>query len=134
MPQTESSANVFYREDKALIRGYGQKCRACGHIQFPPQRLCMWCQAKDQFDDVKVVDKTGKVFTYSLDERAVFALDLPNVIVIVDLEGGGRLYGQATDRDPKSIKIGLDMEFTFRKFHEGSGFHNYSWKTRPVRC
>ena len=62
----------------------------------------MWCQSKDQFDEVKIVDKTGKLFTFSLDERAVFALDLPNVLVIVDLEGGGRIYGQATDRDPKS--------------------------------
>lgn len=94
----------------------------------------MWCQSKDQFEEVRIVDKRGKLFTFSLDERAVFALDLPNVLVIVDLEGGGRLYGQATDRDPKSLKVGMDIELTFRKFHEGSGFHNYSWKCRPVRC
>ena len=133
-PPPESSDNVFYREEKALIRGYGYKCKTCGHIQFPPQRICMWCQAKDQFDPIRIVDKKGKVFTYSLDERAVFALDLPNVIVIVDLEGGGRIYNQATDRDPKKMAIGLEMEFTFRKFHEGGGFKNYSWKLRPVRC
>ena len=134
LPPAESSANVFYREEKALTRGYGQKCRACGHVEFPPQRLCMWCQSKDQFDDVKIIDKIGKVFTYSLDERAVFALDLPNIIVIADLEGGGRIYGQLTDRDPKAVSIGMDVEMTFRKYHEGSGFHNYSWKVRPVRC
>jgi 3-hydroxy-3-methylglutaryl CoA synthase len=134
LPPPESSANVFYREERAIIRGYGHKCRVCAHVQFPPQRFCMWCQAKDKFDEVKIVDKKGKLFTFSLDERAVFALDLPNVLVIVDLEGGGRLYGQATDRDPKSLNVGMDMELTFRKFHEGSGFHNYSWKCRPVRC
>jgi 3-hydroxy-3-methylglutaryl CoA synthase len=134
MPPPESSANVFYREKRALIRGYGHKCKVCDHVQFPPQRICMWCQSKDQFEEVKIVGKKGKLFTFSLDERAAFALDLPNVLVIVDLEGGGRLYGQATDRDPKSLKIGTEMELTFRKFHEGSGFHNYSWKCRPVRC
>lgn len=133
-PPPESSDNVFYREERALIRGYGQKCRVCGHIQFPPQRICMWCQTKDQLDEVRIVDKKGKIFTFSLDERAVFALDLPNVLVIVDLEGGGRIYNQATDRDPKKLEVGMDMEFTFRKFHEGSGFHNYSWKCQPVRC
>jgi len=132
-PPPESSANVFYREEKALIRGYGHRCRVCGHVQFPPQRLCMWCQAKDQFEEVRIVDKKGKLFTFSLDERAVFALDRPNVLVIVDLEGGGRAYGQATDRDPQKLSVGMEMEFTFRKFHEGSGFHNYSWKLRPVR-
>ncbi len=134
LPPAESSANVFYREERALIRGYGHKCKICGHVQFPPQRFCMWCQSKDQFDEVKIADKTGKLFTFSLDERAVFALDLPNAIVIVDLEGGGRLYGQATDRDPRALKVGMEIELTFRKFHEGSGFHNYSWKCRPVRC
>jgi uncharacterized OB-fold protein len=133
-PPQESSDNVFYREAKALLRGYGQKCNDCGRIQFPPQRICMWCQVKDQFEDVRVVDKRGKLFTFSLDDRAVFALDLPNVLVIVDLEGGGRIYNQATDRDPKKLEVGMEMEFTFRKFHEGSGFHNYSWKLQPVRC
>lgn len=134
IPAPESSDNIIYRDEKALIRGYGHKCRVCGHVQFPPQRICMWCQTRDQLDPVKIVDKKGKVFTFSLDERAVFALDLPNVIVIVDLEGGGRIYNQATDRDPKKLSVGMEMEFTFRKFHEGSGFHNYSWKLRPVRC
>jgi 3-hydroxy-3-methylglutaryl CoA synthase len=134
MPPAESSANVFYREERALIRGYGYKCKVCGHDQFPPQRICMWCQAKDQFEEARFVDRRGKLFTFSLDERAIFALDLPNVLVEVDLEGGGRAYGQATDRDPKSLEVGMDMEFTFRKFSEASGFHNYSWKLRPVRC
>jgi 3-hydroxy-3-methylglutaryl CoA synthase len=133
-PPPESSDNVFYREARALFRGYGHKCRACGRVQFPPQRICMWCQVKDQFDEVRIVDKRGKLFTFSLDDRAVFALDLPNVLVIVDLEGGGRIYSQATDRDPKKLEVGMEMEFTFRKFHEGSGFHNYSWKLQPVRC
>lgn len=133
-PPPESSVNVFLREEKALIRGYGQRCRVCGHVQFPPQRICMWCQAKDQFEDVRVASKKGKLFTFSLDDRAVFALDLPNVLVIVDLEGGGRVYNQATDRDPQKLTVGMEMEFTFRKFHEGSGFHNYSWKCQPVRC
>lgn len=134
VPLPESSENVFYREEKALFRGYGQQCAACGHVQFPPQRICMWCQAKDQFNEVRIVDRTGKVFTFSIDERAAFSLDLPNVLVIVDLEGGGRIYNQATDRDPKNLTVGMDMEFTFRRFHEGSGFHNYSWKLQPVRC
>jgi len=133
-PLPESSDNVFYREEKALIRGYGHKCRVCGHVQFPPQRICMWCQRKDQLDDIRIVDKKGKVFTFSLDERAVFALDLPNVLVIIDLEGGGRIYNQVTDREPGKLAVGMEMEFTFRKFHEAGGFHNYSWKLRPVRC
>jgi hydroxymethylglutaryl-CoA synthase len=133
MPDPESSVTVMWRDEKALIRGRGHKCTACGHVQFPPQRVCMWCQERGQFEEVRISDKRGKLFTFSLDERAVFALDLPNVLAIVDLEGGGRVYGQLTDRDPNQIKIGMPIELTFRKFHEGAGFHNYSWKCRPVR-
>lgn len=134
VPPPESSANMFFREGKALFRGYGQSCNACGHVQFPPQRICMWCRTKDQFSSVRIVDKRGRLFTFSIDERAAFTLDLPSVLVIADLEGGGRIYTQATDRDPAKMEVGMEMEFTFRRFHEGSGFHNYSWKLRPVRC
>jgi 3-hydroxy-3-methylglutaryl CoA synthase len=133
-PEVESSVTVMWRDEKALTRGYGHKCHVCGHVQFPPQRICMWCQAKEQFDYVRLSDRKGKLFTYSLDERAVFALDLPNVIAIVDLDGGGRVYGQLTDRDPDKLELGMSIEMTFRKFHEGAGFHNYAWKCRPVRC
>jgi len=133
MPGPESSVTVMWRDDKALIRGYGCKCKTCGHIQFPPQKVCMWCQERGYFEEVRISDKKGKLFTFSLDERAVFALDLPNVLAIVDLDDGGRVYGQLTDRDPSKINIGMPIELTFRKFHEGAGFHNYSWKCRPLR-
>lgn len=134
LPEEESSVTVMWRDEKALTRGHGYKCKVCGHEQFPPQRVCMWCQAKGQFEEVRFSDKKGKVFTFSIDQRAIFALDLPNVLAIADLEGGGRVYGQVTDRDPNKIAIGMPVELTFRKFHEGGGFHNYAWKIRPVRC
>jgi 3-hydroxy-3-methylglutaryl CoA synthase len=132
-PDPESSVTVMARDEKALIRGHGHKCKVCGHIQYPPQRVCMWCQSRDQFEEIRISDKKGKLFTFSLDERAVIALDLPNVLAIVDLDEGGRVYGQVTDRDPGKIKIGMPIELTFRKFHEGGGFHNYAWKCRPIR-
>ena len=134
MPEEESSVTVMWRGERALTKGHGHKCKVCGHAQFPPQRVCMWCQAKGQFEEIRFSDKKGKLFTFSLDERAVFALDLPNVLAIVDMDGGGRVYGQMTDRDPTKIEIGMPIELTFRKFHENAGFHNYAWKCRPVRC
>jgi 3-hydroxy-3-methylglutaryl CoA synthase len=134
VPPQESSLNIIWRDEAALTRGHGHRCKVCGHVQFPPQRVCMWCQAKDQLEEVRISDKKGELFTFSLDERAVFALDLPNVLSIVNLEGGGRFYGQMTDRDPAKIEVGMPMELTFREMHQGSGFHNYFWKCRPVRA
>ena len=48
-------------------------------------------------------------------------------------EGGGRFYGHLTDRDPDTVDVGQDVEFTFRNIHDGSGLHNYFWKLRMVR-
>ena len=132
--QPDSPVTLYWRDRRALLRGHGVKCKKCGHLQFPPQRVCTWCQAKDEFEQVRISDKKGKLFTYSKDERAIWALDLPNILSVVDFEEGGRFYGQMTDRDPNTIKIGMAMELTFRKVHEGSGFYNYFWKSRPIRC
>ncbi len=47
---------------------------------------------------------------------------------------GGRrpFYGQVTDCDPARVKIGMPVELTFRRFHQGEGFYNYFWKLRPA--
>lgn len=65
MPEPESSVTQMWRDEKELTRGYGHKCKACGHIQFPPQRVCMWCEAKGQFEHVRFSDKTGRLFCFS---------------------------------------------------------------------
>ena len=128
-----SSLTVLMRERDQLLRFMGAKCRQCGTIQFPIQRICTWCQAKDDFDQICLRDSKGTLFTFSMNERAN-VVDLPDVIAIVDFEEGGRFWGKLTDRDPKRIEVGMPVELTFRKMHEGEGLCNYFWKARPVRC
>jgi hydroxymethylglutaryl-CoA synthase len=97
----------------------------------------MYCQTQDNFEPVRLSDKKGKLVTYSIDERAREII-LPLVRAVIDFEGGGRYYSSLTDRDPAKIDVGIDMELTFRLVFdgnkEGSGFRNYMWKGRPVRC
>jgi len=132
-PPDTSSLNLLCRESDQILRFRGQKCRRCGTIQYPKQYVCVQCQAKGDFDEVRLSDKRGELFSYSMDERAK-VLVLPNVLAIVDFEGGGRFSSVMTDRDPKNLKVGMPVELTFRKIHDGSGIHNYYWKCRPVRC
>jgi hydroxymethylglutaryl-CoA synthase len=135
-PPPRTSLPTYFRESKQLIRLLGQKCNKCGHEQFPRQRRCMWCQAKmeteGEYEDIEFAGKKGLLFSYSMDERAP-VMDLPNVGCVVDLEGGARYYGLMTDRDINKIKIGMEMEFTFRRINDAQGVHNYFWKVRPVR-
>ena len=129
-----SALTTLWRERQQLYSLYGSKCRACGKIQFPIQRICAWCQAKDNYEKISLRDKKGKLFTFGMNERAPGVLDPPWILVIVDLDGGGRMYGAMTDGDPEKVEIGMPLELTFRRIHEGSGLPNYFWKFRPVRC
>ncbi len=134
-PPEYSSLPQYWRDRKQIMALVGQKCRQCGQVQidFPAPRICGWCQARDNFEPVRLSGKKGTLFTFSMDERAR-VLDLPSVMCVVDLEGGGRLFTQMTDRDPHQIKVDSPVELTFRNLHDGMGLHNYFWKARPVRC
>ena len=131
-PADRSSLPVLRRDRNQDFRLMAQKCRVCGGIQIPRGRICTWCQSRDNFDEISLADKKGTIFTFSMDERAMEA-DLPNVLAIIDFEGGARFYSQVTDREPSKLEVGMQMEPVFRKIHEGSGLHNYFWKVRPVR-
>lgn len=130
--RVRTSLPLIWRDRNQIYRLHGQKCRKCGQVQFPQQQVCMYCQTRGQFDEVPLADKQGTLFTYSMDLRTP-VIDPPNVLGVVNLDGGGRFYGQITDRDIKALKVGMRMEMTFRKIHDALGIHNYFWKTRPVR-
>lgn len=132
-PEGTGQLNVLWRESNQILRFHGHKCRQCGAIQYPMQKVCNYCLAKGDFDEIRLSDKKGPIFTFSMDERAAVP-DLPLVVIIVDLEGGGRFFTRLTDRDPKTIDVGMPVELTFRYMYDGAGIHNYFWLARPVRC
>ncbi len=115
-----------------LIGLCGQKCKACGRVQYPVQRVCLACYAKDQFEDYTFSDKKAKVFTFCKDYLLAF-VDPLLVKAIIDFDGGGRMWVHMADADPEEVQIGMPVEMTFRRFHEGAGFHNYWWKCRLIR-
>lgn len=130
-PNPFSSLPVLWREEKQNLRLYGQKCQACGAIQYPPRHVCWKCSARNAFMEVRLSPR-GKVFTFTKD-HLVPTPSPPVVMVAVDLEGGGRFYAQMTDCEPDQVHIGMEVELTFRKLHEGEGYNNYFWKFKPAR-
>jgi 3-hydroxy-3-methylglutaryl CoA synthase len=125
-----SSWALFWKERKQNLQLYGTRCKRCGAFAYPRRRVCLKCNAKDEYEDVKL-PKKGKVYTFAKDHLFP-SLDPPTLMVVVDMDGGGRFYGQLTDCDPTQLKIGMPVEFTFRRFHQGDGFYNYFWKLRPL--
>jgi hydroxymethylglutaryl-CoA synthase len=126
------SATVHFRDRDEDISFRGHKCRRCGTMQFPFQRVCFTCYAKDDFDSVRLSDKYGKVMSFTFDFFAG-SPDPPLIVNLIEVDGGARVYLQMTDADPKEVKLDLPVEFTFRKIHEYGGTPNYFWKCTPVR-
>ena len=126
------SAAAIWREGDRNIRLYGASCDICGYVQYPPQRVCVDCQARDESTPVRFSDRLGTVFTYSLDYIAG-TTDIPLVIAAVDFEGGGRILCMMTDRALEEVAIDMPVEMSFRKLRVVNGIHNYYWKAIPKR-
>ncbi len=128
-----SSTVQYWRDRRQALPFEGVRCTECGQVQFPANRACVECGALDKMEPMKL-QKHGRIFTFTLDHLVGGEyLETPVPKVVVDLDGGGRVFFDMTDVDPAEVKIGMGIELTFRRLHDGAGFHNYYWKTRPPR-
>jgi len=130
----DTAATTLWRDRRWVLRGHGSKCRRCGMVTFPIERVCYRCQAKDDFEEVRLTDKKAKVFTFSRDKLAGSSAEPTIVQVVAESEcEQARIYCMMTDCDPETVEIGMPVEMTFRRIREARGFYNYFWKLRPLR-
>ncbi len=132
----KSSAVTIWRDTPSVYKWHGRRCKNCGTVQYPIMgQSCSVCRADQQFEEVQLAYK-GKIFTYTLDHLVGGNYyDTPVPRCVIDLEGGGRVLLDMTEieKPEENVSIGMDVELTFRKVHEGAEFKNYYWKCRPVR-
>ena len=136
LPQrSEPSPSTRWRERRSILPLYGVKCKKCGTPQIHPIgqtiRVCAMCQSKDDFESYKFSDKTGKLFSYAIDQLQP-TKNPPGLNGVVDFNGGGRLICELTDYELNKVKIGMPVEMTFRKMFQGKGIINYFWKAKPI--
>ena len=131
--RTFPSNSATWRDQKSILRGVGHKCKACGVTTFPGHRICPGCMAKDQNEQVHMTDRKTSIFTYSIDNLAGRGDDPVVVQTVAEDAEGTRFYMLMTDFEESEIKVGLELEFTFRMVYEGGNFRNYYWKCRPAR-
>ena len=130
-----ASASVIARDRDAIYTLRGVKCLNCGTVQYPPQRICTKCHTKDNFEPYSFADKKGKVFTFTLKYGGdIPAFARPMVDTMVDFEGGGRALFGMTDMTADKVKVGMDVEMSFRTLGAGGGIHNYFWRCMPPRA
>jgi hydroxymethylglutaryl-CoA synthase len=138
-PHAAYSAVAAKREYHKSIGLYGSKCKACGYVQYPPQRVCTHCQTKDQMEPYSFVDRIGKIFTYNLDYITP-RVEVPTVTVEVDFEGGGRIQCYLTEVDVDKVAIDVPVVMTFRRnrlweqIGLREGVYIYFWEAKPLRA
>jgi hydroxymethylglutaryl-CoA synthase len=132
-PINHISVPALWRDHDYGLALHGVKCKSCGTPQYPPQRVCVICQAQDNFEDYSFADKKAQVTSFSHDNLAA-SIDPPSTIAAVDFEEGGRIIFNMADREPDQVKTGMPVEVAFRQVHFFEGIHNYWWKCTPIRC
>ncbi|MBI2876376.1 MAG: OB-fold domain-containing protein [Candidatus Tectomicrobia bacterium] len=131
-PMVGPSASALLREQSKNLKLYGVTCKQCGTTQYPPQRVCTRCHAKDNFESVRLSDRKATLFTYAMDYIAG-SVDPPLVVSVINFEGGGRMLCAMTDREVSELQVDMPVQMSFRKLFQAGGIHNYYWKCMPVR-
>jgi 3-hydroxy-3-methylglutaryl CoA synthase len=127
------SATVTWRDRNSIMRCHAGRCRKCGLLAFPVQRVCYGCNAKDDFDEESIAHLEGEVFTFTRDNLAGRSDDPVVIQTVAELgKDKVRFYGMMTDCEPSEVQVGMPVGLTFRRIYEGAGMHNYFWKCRPV--
>jgi len=131
MPPVCPPSTMLWREQNSILRFHAMKCNRCGHIQFPVHRICSKCFSKDDYQEIRLSDKTGEVFTCTIDNLGYGGGSRP-FWAIADFEGA-RIRIQIADADLEEVKIGDSLEMTFRKFPSENDLPVYGWKGRLIR-
>jgi hydroxymethylglutaryl-CoA synthase len=133
VPPLEDSGSPIqmWRDLSQVYPLHGVKCNQCGLVRFPIDRVCARCKSRDDSTEIRLA-RRGKVFSF-MHDNLYPTVEPPTTLTIVDLDEGGRLFLQMTDRLVDEVDVDLEVELTFRKIHDGNDISNYFWKCRPAR-
>lgn len=125
-----TSAVMNFREKRQNYALMAQRCKNCGEVTYPHNRICRKCNAKDNFEYLPI-SREGTIFTFTKE----YLYPSPEGVAVTasaDMDSGLRLFLQVTDSDYDKIEVGQRVRRTFRKLHDAGGFHNYFWKFRVI--
>ncbi|HEX6902890.1 MAG TPA: Zn-ribbon domain-containing OB-fold protein [Thermoanaerobaculia bacterium] len=122
----------YHRLTGPYYRLEGQRCKACGDLQFPPRPTCGACRSRDL--ETHRFSGRGTVYSFSELANAPQGFSAPYLVALVELEEGVRITAQLTDMDPDEVEIGLPVEMVTRRLQEQGpqGYLVYGYKFRPV--
>lgn len=122
----------YYRKRKKNLGLYGSICKDCGTPVYPSTRICVECHSVDHAEPYSFRGRLAKIATFTFD-AVTYSPDPPNLVAVVDFEGGGRIFASLVDVDPKSVAVGMQVELTFRIVRNAEGVRTYAWKVVPYQ-
>ncbi len=131
MPPVRPPATVVWRDQDSLLRFHGMKCNHCGHVQYPIHRICSNCFNKDDYEEIRLSDRTGEVFSCTVDNLGYGAGTHPFWAIVDFQEVRTRI--EIADAELGEVTIGDQLEMTFRKFPSENDVPVYGWKARRKR-
>ena len=131
-PAQERSAQPdFLRNHKKNHHLYGSRCTECGTVMFPAQRVCVHCHAIDKREPYCFLDKKAHIRTFTIDSLSR-SLDSPNILVVLEFEGGGKMMTFLVDCKKEDVHVGMTVRPSYRKMFKAEGIHTYFWKVVPA--
>lgn len=127
-----SSEMMAEREKDTMIYRTGKKCADCGTVYFLEQARCKKCSCR-QFVPHEI-SRTGDVYAFT-SEHYFPATFPPVTMVVIDLDGGGRMTVQQTDiiyPEKNALKTGSKVKLVLRKMLENGARPDYFWKAKLI--
>jgi uncharacterized OB-fold protein/acyl dehydratase len=110
--------NRFFWEGVAQRELRIQRCNACHRLQHPPGPMCPACHGLD----MGFVRSRGRGTVYSFvytHHPAVPPFEVPNLIVLVELEEGTRIVSNLVGAAREQVRIGMPVAVEFAEVEPG---------------
>jgi uncharacterized OB-fold protein len=110
--------NRFFWEGVAQRELRIQRCNACQRLQHPPGPMCAGCHGLDL--GWVLSQGRGSVYSFvSAHHPAVPPFEVPNLIVLVELEEGTRIVSNLVGVAREDVRIGLPVTVEFAEIEPG---------------
>lgn len=104
--------NAFFWEGVDAGELRMQRCAGCGTLRHPPRPMCGACQSTEI--EIVVSSGRGTIYSYAVHHHPPLpGIELPLVVILVELEEGVRLVSSLADASPEAVAIGLPVEVIF---------------------
>lgn len=123
-----------WREQPQRYRMIANRCTRTGKVFFPP-RIVAPGNLNAEFEEVQLSGK-GKVVTFTVIRVAPtpYADLAPYALAVIETEEGVRLTAQVSDLPVEQVKIGMSVDFEFRRLFEDNeaSVIYYGYKAVPA--